>query len=293
MSYAMLRMLRKRCAGAVSPARPVRRCARPTLRSGCYAKAPESLNRYAAPGVSTFPTVGSVPGGGRNYQDFTIELGLTAANKMLGYLAESQWTPAFLSSMRLSHFGKKTAHDFFVRLRLSWPGTAKSGTVGKIIGREHVDTKFQRLILGELYIDSDTGDLINIKSAFLDATIEEIPLQRFGAGRVAKWLRRGFLDNALPFGVDFLWQIGTDSGTDMPLDYRFGRATVAGLVGLGTGIAAGGLAMGATELLAMAGIVTLGAPAIGLLGVGIGIVIGMTIEKTLVDRINEAKFPVH
>jgi hypothetical protein len=258
---------------------------------GAAPEAPESLNRYAAPGVSTFPTVGSVPNGGRSYQDFTIKAGLTAANKMFGYLAESQWTPALLSSMRLSHFGKKTAHDFFVRLRLSWPGTTKSGTVGKIIGDKHVDTMFQRVILGELYIDADTGRLVNIKQ-ILDPTVEEIPLQRFGAGRAAKWFRKGFLDNALPFGVDFLWQFGTDLGTDMPFNYRVGRATVAGLAGLGAGFAAGGLAIGTAELLAMAGIVTLGGPAIGLLGLGIGIFIGVTIEKTVVDRINEAKFPV-
>jgi hypothetical protein len=35
-------------------------------------EAPESLNRYAAPGVSTLPTLGSVPGGGRGYANLTI-----------------------------------------------------------------------------------------------------------------------------------------------------------------------------------------------------------------------------
>jgi hypothetical protein len=52
---------------------------------GAAPEAPESLNRYAAPGVSTFPTVGSVPGGGsRLLAGFANSLKVNYAQAVIG-----------------------------------------------------------------------------------------------------------------------------------------------------------------------------------------------------------------
>jgi hypothetical protein len=82
------------------------------LRSGCYAKAPESLNRYAAPGVSTFPTVGSVPGGGHGHAGLTVQyagliatlseiqnaLDLNSAKAGLGLVVADKLAPRLLKA---------------------------------------------------------------------------------------------------------------------------------------------------------------------------------------------------
>jgi hypothetical protein len=98
------------------------------------------------------------------------------------------------------------------------------------------------------------------------------------------------LDNALSFGVDALWQFGTDWGTDMPLGHRLGRAGVAG----GVGVIAGGLTVKAIGVgwgvLTAAGLVSGAVPT--LLIIGAGVVVGLTAERWLADRINNWLFPI-
>jgi hypothetical protein len=59
---------------------------------GAAPEAPESLNRYAATGVSTFPTVGSVPGGGASAGEVTFSL-ITNLSKLL--VDETKVSPQF------------------------------------------------------------------------------------------------------------------------------------------------------------------------------------------------------
>jgi hypothetical protein len=70
------------------------------------AKATASLNRYAMPGMSTFTTLGSVPGNKSNYWDLIVSLGDATANKTVGYLADEHLIPAGLDRVGLRGFGK-------------------------------------------------------------------------------------------------------------------------------------------------------------------------------------------
>ena len=74
---------------------------------------------------------------------------------------------------------------------------------------------------------------------FPGATMKEIPWRKL-AGQwenalpsgAARWLQSGALDNALPVGVDFLWQLGQDwSNPRLPLERKILRAGVSGGVG--------------------------------------------------------------
>jgi hypothetical protein len=243
------------------------------------AKATASLNRYAMPGMSTFTTLGSVPGSRQGLPDFIVEMSLTTANKTIGYLTEEYGTPAALSSLGLSNFGKKIARDYFVRLRISCPDVSPRRWIS--------DSWFQTFVSGKTYVEVGTGNVFPVDEVFPGATVTELPWQRIGSSQTAKWFRKGVLDNALPFAVDFFWQLGTDWETGMPMDYRIGRASAAGIVG----IAAGKFVV--TPIAGYVAGTVLGAATTPVwLTIGVGIVVGITVERLATNLINDVLFPV-
>jgi RHS repeat-associated protein len=240
-------------------------------------EAPASLNRYAAAGVSTLPTLGSVPtrNARRNYQDFVAQLRDTSANKTLGFVAEEHGIPAFLAQIGHHGFGKtaryvwrqnqKTARDFFVRLRISYPGISSKRWLS--------DQVFQPIISGRLYLNVNTGDLVDMRKTFLDPHIEEVPWRRLGgqldevAPSVGARLGRFALESLVSFGIDAAWQVGVDWNADMPVGHKIARAGIAGGVGMGAGWLTGA-ALGAIGVSAW------------YIVIPVAIVVGITVEES-------------
>jgi hypothetical protein len=150
------------------------------------------------------------------------------------------------------------------------------------------------------------------ENAYRTATDEIIDLNSLGYGGNTRWLRnihfraevvpysklwyplgrelnpvaRSILGEALPFGIDAAFQLAMDWNTDMPVEYRLGRAGVSGLVGLGAGYGTGLAAAWAWGAVGLAG----GPPA--WLVIGSGIVVGVTVEAWTSETLNEWLFPV-
>jgi hypothetical protein len=262
---------------------------------GAAPEAPESLNRYAAPGVSTFPTVGSVPGGGRNHQDFTIELGLTAANKMLGRLTdlgvESISLVRQVRHMQQIQKGGMLGLEAAART-LKRKGLAQffidvgKGTKGR---RAYVSREFVEQV-GENVWRTLGGETVDLSALYTNrrlyprwlsaphflenwVNVESwVAVPRHGA-----WtpVAKAGLKYGLAFGIDALWQLGADWDKDMPGTHKIARAGIAG----GTGLVVGG----ATGFLLT---VIIGGTPSGWVLLPVAVLVGMTIEP----RINEELF---
>jgi hypothetical protein len=118
---------------------------------------------------------------------------------------------------------------------LSYPDLGKKGWLEGV---------FQPIISGKLYLDVNTGHVLDVQEVFLNPTVREVPWRKLGgqwdevAHGVGARLARFGLDRLVNFGVDAAWQIGADwSRYDIPLHHKAYRAGIAG----GTGVFFGGL----------------------------------------------------
>ena len=96
-------------------------------------------------------------------------------------------------------------------------------------------------------------------------------------------LKQFGLENALPFGVDFVWQWVADANTPMSLGKRVGRATVTGSVGVVSGLATNA----ALKLLG----VSLTGPWGWAIAIGSSIFVGATAENWATNWFHEAIVP--
>ncbi len=126
------------------------------------------------------------------------ELLPTFANKVIGYQAEKQWTPALLAQAGLSSFGKtkrvwkpasRTSRDYFVRLQLSYPNGSKSWMSNQL---------FQPIVSGRAYLEVKTGHIWQMDEVFPGATLKEVPWRQLAGhwedvlpSGAARWLRSG------------------------------------------------------------------------------------------------------
>jgi hypothetical protein len=269
---------------------------------GGVPEAPQSLNAYAAMPASS-PSGIFLPSNGSF--DGSIFFGLSVSlNKTSGYYARQASKRAYLSGLKLAGFRSGRSRwgrlsleaaqgtlDRANLLRYFEGGTSSLGSHNRrAFGSrelvERIGRNVYRTVGGETI---DLHGLMNdprisprwLRNVSLGSTAMPIPMLREvpALGRFTGLARFGL--NALPFGVDAVWQAATDWETDMPVGYRIGRVGVA----VGVGYGAGEFAAWAAA--AILGVETAPAWAV----IGVGVIVGVTVEEWIREGINDWWFP--
>jgi hypothetical protein len=246
---------------------------------GAAPEAPESLNRYAAPGVSTFPTVGSVPGSGsRLLADFANSLKVNYAQAVVGkqiyfalstllepYAMRRTWRavleeyPEFVPKHRLLD----TALSFGYLTQKA----LKRGLAGSRIG-DALLSAHQRFLDRTLLKNSDV--VLKRRWRQFDVVVNNT---RFGRGAARLLGESG--EAAFDLGLGMTLDVGLQAVNDWGM-WRSGQLTgpqyVGRVVSAGAGGALGWWAGGVT-----AGFVA-GGPGGAVVGAVAGAVVGILVE---------------
>jgi hypothetical protein len=279
------------------------------IQPGSVGGAPETFNRYNAASGSISSDALAVSNDGLRGDLFLGVLSVSA-NKTAGYYAKKVSERGITSLLRPRFAGQG-------RHLSTWGILSFQGSRGRfqregLLGFFDVSAPIQRGYGGRSLFSS-RGLVEQVgENAYRTATGEIIDLNSLGYGGNTRWLRnihfraevvpysklwyplgrelnpvaRSILGEALPFGIDAAFQLAMDWNTDMPVEYRLGRAGVSGTIGVTSGILTGAALTWAWGAAGLAG----GPPAWAVIGVGI--IVGITIEQTTSDSINDVLFPI-
>jgi hypothetical protein len=207
-------------------------------------EAPESLNRYAAPGVSTFPTVGSVPGDGHNYANLVVQLAelhhsleVNSGKAGLVLIIASKLAPRLRQASLVERLVKETYLRRVAKHALLEKGTdAALGTIESLWRGRGVRPIVGGL-LSPLYGPLKALKVLNTTYVKETRLVSRLVPNEAPLGRLAGWLakdRWGLEAPGLDLGVGLVVDVGFQAISDLGMLRRgeLTRGQYAGRLGV-------------------------------------------------------------
>jgi hypothetical protein len=228
---------------------------------GAAPEAPESLNRYAAPGVSTFPTVGSVPDSGHGHAGLIVQyagliatlseiqnaLDLNSAKAGLGLVVADKLAPRLLKASLVERLVEETVLSRVPKhMRLEKMidvGLGATGVLRNVVG-DRAPVRASNRFFSWLY---------GLNTSWVEETVLVPKMVPSDARlrRLAGWLAKDqWGQEALGFGVGLIIDVGVQGISDLGMLWRgeltwgqYGKRLGVEAVGSGLGWTAGFIAV--------------------------------------------------